>query len=71
MTRQEHIECCKRSALQHLPDDAGKALASMFSDLKKHPETAKHPAIQLGMELLLSGHLSNPEDCQSFIEGFA
>jgi hypothetical protein len=43
----------------------------MFSDLKKHPETASHPAIQLGMEMLLSGHLGSPDDCRSFIEGFA
>lgn len=71
MTRREHVEWCKQQALQYLPDRPQEALGSMFSDLKKHPETANHPAIVLGMELLLSGHLSTAVECRQFITDFA
>ncbi len=40
MTRSEHIEWCKKRALEYA--DKGElltALASMASDLNKHPET--------------------------------
>ena len=71
-TRAEHLAWCKKRALAYL--DAGEpvqdALASMFSDLRKHDETADHAAIQLGGMLMLSGHLSTPAEVRRFIEGF-
>ncbi|MFY9457669.1 MAG: hypothetical protein WAP23_01945 [Candidatus Spechtbacterales bacterium] len=42
----------------------------MCSDLGKHPETAGHLAIELGMMLLMGGHLDSKEEMRKFIEGF-
>jgi hypothetical protein len=50
--------------------DVNQAYASMASDLGKHPETANHAAIQLGMMLLMGGHLSSTMEMRKFIEGF-
>lgn len=69
MTRSEHMEWCKSRALEYV--DAGdlpNALASMSSDLGKHPETQGHAA--LGMMLMMSGHLSTAAEMRKFILGF-
>ena len=70
-TRQEHLEWCKQRAFEYC--DAGDlqgAYASMASDLNKHPDTEGHPAIQLGMMLMMGGHLSDEISMRKFIEGF-
>lgn len=71
MTRDEHMEWCKSRALAYV--DRGEltdAYTSMSSDLGKHPETRDHPAIQLGMMMLMSGSLSSRDAMRRFIEGF-
>lgn len=71
MTRNEHLDWCKKSALEYC--DAGdptQALTSMFSDLSKHPETEGHPAIDIGLQLMMIGSLSSVDDARRFIEGF-
>ena len=71
MKRQEHLDWCKKRALQYC--DRGElenAWASMASDLDKHPETQGHSAIQLGMMMLMGGHLSTVDKMRKFIEGF-
>jgi hypothetical protein len=50
--------------------DVSQAFASMVSDLGKHPKTANHAGIELGMMLLMGGHLNTPEQMRKFIEGF-
>ncbi len=71
MTRDEHLAWCKQRALEYVDrGDTTNAYASMGSDLNKHPETANHPAIQLGMTLLMTGHLSRPHEMRKFINGF-
>jgi len=70
-TRQEHLEWCKKRALEYVDSgDLADAYASMASDLNKHPETENHAAIQLGMMLLMGGHLSTIDKMRKFIEGF-
>jgi hypothetical protein len=71
MNREEHLKWCKERAMQYV--DAGdipQAIASMHSDLGKHPETANHAGIQLGFMLLMSGNLNTQEEARKFIEGF-
>jgi len=71
MNRQEHLECCKKRALEYV--DRGcvqEAFASMASDLRKHPETEKHSGIELGLMHLLFGTIKTPEQMRKFIEGF-
>jgi hypothetical protein len=41
MTRDDHLAWCKRRATEYVQTgDLGGAVASMTSDMKKHPETA-------------------------------
>jgi len=71
MTREEHIEWCKTRALKYCDAvDHVQAFSSMVSDLGKHPDTRKHPAIQLGMAMLMGGRLSSQSAMRTFIEGF-
>lgn len=70
-TRSEHVQWCKDRAMEYVNDgDLTGAFASMTSDLTKHPETANHSAIQLGMGLLMGGMLSTKPEMEKFIEGF-
>ncbi len=70
-TRAEHLAWCKRRALEYCDiGDVQQAFASIGSDLGKHPETANHVGIQLGMMMLMGGHLSTPEAMRKFIKGF-
>lgn len=43
---------------------------SMLSDMKKHPETQNHPALELGVMLMAFGHLSAPREIEKFIADF-
>lgn len=71
VTRAEHLAWCKERALEYVDrGDTANAYASMASDLSKHPETEKHAAINLGMMMLMSGHLSTAAEMRKFINGF-
>lgn len=69
MTRSEHVEWCKARALEYL--DAGdmeNALASMMSDMEKHPETRYNPILnQLGFMELMN---HNADGIRRWIVGF-
>jgi hypothetical protein len=70
MTRDEHIASVKSRALAYcVQHDTTSALASVMSDLGKHPETARHAAIELGMLLAMAGQLSTNTAMRDFIEG--
>lgn len=71
MNRAEHLAWCKQRAFEYC--DSGEwdqALSSMISDLRKHPETAGHGGIQLGMLMLMAGQIKDAESMRTFIEGF-
>ena len=71
MDRQEHLQWCKGRALEYVEqNDPTQAIASMLSDLGKHPETAKHSAIELTSMLLFGGHLKTAEQVREHIQGF-
>ena len=70
MTRAEHLEWCKKRALEFV--DEGKmhmAFASMVSDLRKHPETENHPAIDQWAKQI-GRMVHSPEEMRKFIEEF-
>ena len=70
-TRDEHLAWCKQRALAYA--DAGNisdAVASMGSDLEKHPETAGHAGTKLGIGLLIAGLMTDREECRRWINGF-
>jgi hypothetical protein len=73
MNRAEHLQWCKDRALEYAKaGDSSQALASMLSDLAKHPETVS--SVQscggMGMMLLAGGHLSQRHQIIEFINGF-
>lgn len=71
MTREEHMIWAKGRALGYVDaGDCNNAFVSMASDLGKHEETKGHPAIELGMMLMMNGNLSTPEKMRKFIEDF-
>ncbi len=71
MNRQEHLEWCKKRALEYVDRrDIDNAWASMSSDLSKHNETKNHAAIELGTMMLVLGRLSTADEMRKFILGF-
>ncbi len=71
MNRSEHLEFCKKRALEYV--DAGdiqQAFSSMASDLDKHDETRGHAGALLGCQMLLAGQLETPGEMRKFINGF-
>ena len=71
MTRGEHLEWCKKRALEYVDmGDLNQAHASMLSDMRKHEETANHAALELGVMMMMGGQLSSSEKMRDFILGF-
>ena len=71
MNRTEHLQWCKERALEYVDkDELVNAFASMGSDLDKHSETENHRGIDLGISLMVAGHLSTDEEMRKFINGF-
>ena len=76
MTRKEHIEWCKKRAIDELNFYGNNqkcytnAITSMASDLRKHPETNHEALISLCMMQLLMPHTLNRESIIKFINGF-
>lgn len=67
MTRDEHLEWAKKRALEFLDSgDVENAVASMASDLQKHPETAN--SAEVGGMILLTCRTRH--DIRRWIEGF-
>ena len=71
MNRTEHLTWCKTRAIEYVNrGDAKNALASMFSDLNKHPDTENHAGTELGMMLKMTGQLDSVGEVRKFINGF-
>jgi hypothetical protein len=71
-TRAEHLAWCKQRALAYVEQgDLQNALASMASDMRKHPETDT-PAVTmlLGMEGLRCVQAGDTQGMRRLIEGF-
>lgn len=70
MDRTEHLAWCKRRALEYVEaGDLSSAVASMGSDLRKHPEMDDHATAMLtliGMMEIQNG----PAAVRRWIEGF-
>lgn len=70
MTRKEHMDWCKSRARGCLKrGDGQEAVASMMSDLRKHPETENLVTGPLGMLGLMSA-MGGVEEARRYIEGF-
>lgn len=74
VTRDEHLAWCKERALEYADQgETGNAIASLASDLRKHPETADSVSIvaDLMMPLAMIGDFERPGELRKFIEGFS
>lgn len=70
-TRAEHMAWCKQRALEYVErGNVTSAIASMLSDLGKHPDTAAHSGIHLAAMMMLHGMLKEASEVREFIEGF-
>lgn len=70
-TRAEHLAWCKDRALEYADrGDMANAVASLLSDLRKHPETENHAGAQLMAMMVMSGQFERPGELRKFIEGF-
>ena len=72
MTRDEHLEWCKKRALEYLDaGDTPQAFTSMMSDLSKHPDLKNHVGIRIGVGfIMLQGWINNPVEVRRWIVGF-
>jgi len=71
MNRSEHLRWCKDRAMEYVNSgDIPQALASMTSDLGKHPDTQGHIGIMLGAGLLMMGDMKTTHQAKDWIEGF-
>lgn len=72
MTRAEHLAWAKERALRYLDEgDLAGALASMGSDLRKHPELERSAAPGLMMIGLFDVAAGDAAAVRRFIDGFA
>lgn len=68
-TRAEHLAWAKERALEYVTSgDPLNAIASMLSDLGKHPETER--SVAMGAVISLTVNRRDPESVRRFIEGF-
>lgn len=71
MTRAEHLRWAKDRALEYADlGDMTNAVASMCSDLRKHPDLENHAGAQLLVMMAAAGHLNSPAALRREIEGF-
>ena len=71
MTREERLRWCKDRALEYADrGDLAGALASLTSDLRKHPETAPSAAIAASAIGVFEVTNGTPASMRRFIEGF-
>ena len=71
MNRAEHLQWSKDRAVELAEEgDNQGAFASFQSDMKEHPETSDHIALQMGTMLLMSGNLNTQSEMVTWIQGF-
>lgn len=71
MTRQEHLDWCKKRALEYLDrGDVQGAIASMMSDMQKHEETKFGGNSILSTMGLMAAMSGSTHEVRRFIVGF-
>jgi len=72
MTREEHLKWCKERAIAEMDyyKDPTKAIVSIMSDLRKHPETNNEALISLCGVTLLTKRIKSRQDAINFLNGF-
>lgn len=71
--RSKHLQWCKDRALEYVRmGDLQQAFTSFASDVGKHPltENIRDIVANLGMPLLMGGHLNTPKQMEDHINGY-
>jgi hypothetical protein len=69
--RSAHIQNCKNEAYVYLDkNDFASAWAAFYKDMKENKLTENHPALVIGMHLVLSGHITTIEQLRKHIDGY-
>ena len=69
MNRAEHLRWAKDRAIEYADrGETAEAIASMGSDLNKHPDTEGHGGMQLMMMMAISRQFERPGELRKFIE---
>lgn len=70
MTRSEHMAWCKQRANEYLAKgDIANGVASMLSDLGKHPETA-HAGETMALIAMMTVEQGDLAGAKRFVDGF-
>jgi len=71
-TREEHLKWCKERAIAEMDyyNDPTKAIVSMMSDLRKHPETNSETLVSLCGMMLMTKQIQTRQQAINFLEGF-
>jgi len=70
MNRNEHLAWCKKHAIAYVDaGDLSRAFMLMISGIRKYPDTYNETVAQIGMTIMMGGHLTKDE-MRKFIEGF-
>jgi hypothetical protein len=68
-TREEHLEWCKERARVHLDaGDLANAVASMASDMEKHPECGVNKFLVMAAMLHVANY--DEREVRRWVEGF-
>jgi hypothetical protein len=71
MTRAEHLAWAKQRALEYVDKgEASNAIASMLSDLGKHPETERSVMMGTMLAITLERPNNHPDAVRRWIDGF-
>jgi hypothetical protein len=72
MTRKEHIEWCKKRAIEEMDfhKNPQQGIISMMSDLRKHPETNSEALVSLCGMMLMKTPKMNRQEVINFLNGF-
>jgi hypothetical protein len=69
--REDHVEWCKSRAREYLKEgDLTSAVASMLSDMQKHPETDTPALTAVGLVGIMEAANGNQQGVERFIDGF-
>ncbi len=71
VTRQEHLEWCKKRAMEAMTDgNMAAGWASFLQDMDQHPETKNHVFLETGSIMVFGGQISTLEEMKKHINGF-
>jgi hypothetical protein len=71
MDRGTHLQWCKNRALEYVGlGQLEHAIASMKSDLAKHPETNIHQSIEKALDIMILYSPLTKKSVTKWIEGF-